>query len=228
STVTSVELPAGAITVDLVTRPDARIDFDAPEIAPPETCSLAASSEVLRCTARLPRLPAAMRRDDARFCGAGAAAVAAMMHEPGSPELGALRCDGGALVAHEGWPIIVRRCTPSGCASASTANGPWPTRLPDLVASGQIAGRTIVVWRSEHDGIRMRLGAPSELGLVRDVVLFDDFADDDGAPRATSSVHGLYLLTAGARAIVLLSTTSGVRAIRVRADRTFAPADVER
>lgn len=142
-----------------------------------------------------------------------------------------LRCDGRDAVFLTGWPVRVKRCTPAGCDEQTPDEGEWPTapaRGTSTVALDLLDGKAIAVWWTDKHGVRVRVGPPPSIGKASDVVVFDDLADPQNELSRMSVLSGIRLLSAGRTAMLLLATTSGVRAVRLGADGTFAPATVGR
>ena len=88
------------------------------------------------------------------------------------------------------------------------------------VAAADLGGKLLVVWNGGYaGGLRMRLAAPERFKEAEDVLL----TDGRGA-RGLSTITEVRILPAAKYAIVLLGTTSGVRALRVDASGTVKAA----
>ncbi len=157
-------------------------------------------------------------------------------------DLGEMRCDGADAVFLSAWPPRVERCMPRGCETETTDSGSWlaPLGRPvkrlsrsapafELVDGGFAVdfadGGVAVAWVTEQYGVRFRIGSAAHIGQANDGVVFDDRVGDDGQLHA-SVVSGLRLVAAGRGAVLFLATREGIRAIRLAADGTFAPARI--
>ena len=89
-------------------------------------------------------------------------------------------------------------------------------------------GKFIAAWATEKHAVRVRVASPAHIGQASDIVVFDDRVGDDGKATKASVLSGLRLMTAGSNAFLLLATSGGIRAIRIKSDGTFAPATIER
>jgi hypothetical protein len=142
-----------------------------------------------------------------------------------------LRCDGTDAVFLAGWPVRVKRCSPAGCDDATPEGGFWPTQPAagtSTVGLEFADGKVIVAWWTERHGVRFRVGPPSRIGGMNDIVVFDDLGTpSEGTPK-TGVLSGIRLLAAGHTAVLLLATNVGLRAVRLGLDGTFAPAVVAR
>jgi hypothetical protein len=72
--------------------------------------------------------------------------------------------------------------------------------------------------------VRFRRASAAQLGNSGDVVVFDDLVGVNGEMTRASVVSGIRLVAAGRSAVLFLATSAGIRAIRLGADGTFAPA----
>ena len=147
---------------------------------------------------------------------------------------GALTCHGADAVAtqvahvveqNKNFAVITQsKCTSSGCTTTKTNLREAFAGIQEIVPADQAAvaaadlgGKLLVVWNGGYaGGLRMRLAPPERF---KDVLL----ADGRGA-RGMSTITEVRILPAAKYAIVLLGTTSGVRAIRVDASGTVKPA----
>ena len=86
------------------------------------------------------------------------------------------------------------------------------TNDESAVVAASIGRDQLIVWRTEDAGIRARLGAPSALVRAPDIVVYDDTSDDvNGAGR----VYAMRLFGRKDAALLLLHTSSGVKAVRI-------------
>jgi hypothetical protein len=150
---------------------------------------------------------------------------------------GALTCHGVEAVAtqvshvveqNKDFAVITQsRCTSSGCTTAKVnlreafaGISEIAPADPSAIAAADLGGKLLVVWNGGYaGGVRMRLAAPERFKDAEDVLL----ADARGA-RGLSSVTELRVLPAAKYAIVLMGTTSGVRALRIDASGKVTPA----
>ncbi len=141
--------------------------------------------------------------------------------------LGELRCDGADAVFLSRWPVGVKRCTPAGCEDQSPPGGVWPTSpARGMSASDVLDGEVAAAWATDQLGVRFRVASAVQLGSTADVVVFDNYVGAHGEPTRTSVVSGIRLVAAGRSAVLFLATPEGIRAIRLGADGTFAPAKI--
>lgn len=164
--------------------------------------------------------------------------------QPVSPELtgGTLSCGkaGAAITRVEPagsdnpWKTTVShvRCTSAGCQRAQA-------RMEQMLPGGRelapregkvdavdLDGKLLVVWAAgERGGVRMRLAPTDQIAAARDVVVYDDLVKE-GRVQPLSTLFDLRLLSREGFAVLLLSTTAGVHAIRVEPDGKIAPLPV--
>jgi hypothetical protein len=88
-------------------------------------------------------------------------------------------------------------------------------------------GKLLIVWAAgDGGGVRMRLAKPGEFERAADTILFDDLVKD-GQVQKLSTLFDLRLFSRDGFAILLLSTVSGVYAIRIDAEGMTTPVEVE-
>ncbi|MEO7329882.1 MAG: hypothetical protein ABI193_14990 [Minicystis sp.] len=133
------------------------------------------------------------------------------------------------------WKTTVeqRRCTTAGCTDDEI-------RMEQLL-SGQLEfspkegravaadldGKMLIVWSAgERGGVRMRLAAVDQIVKAPDILLFDDLIKD-GKVQNLSTLFDMRLFSREGYAILVLSTVSGVHAIRIEADGKFAPLMID-
>ncbi|MSP26368.1 MAG: hypothetical protein EXR75_14680 [Myxococcales bacterium] len=86
--------------------------------------------------------------------------------------------------------------------------------------------KLLVVWQAaQRGGLRMRLAPPGTIATAADVILFDDLVAN-GVMVAESRLFAVRLLPAERFVVVLLSTSKGLRAIRVSANGTVTPVTI--
>jgi hypothetical protein len=143
--------------------------------------------------------------------------------------LGELRCDGADAVYLSTWPPRATRCTPAGCQDEGQEHGKWTTSPQGKAyAVDLVDGKVVAAWATDKHGVRVRVAPPAHLAQANDVVVFDDLVGADGKATKTSVLSGLRLVTAGTNAFLLLATSGGIQAIRIKSDGSFAPATIAR
>jgi len=116
--------------------------------------------------------------------------------------------------------IAHHRCTPASCRSQVTTVEKMLKGEPALVPGSQLDvadldGKLLVVWGAgERGGVRMRLAPAAEIGAAPDVVLYDNLLEG-GRVQAVSTLRDLRVLSRPGFAVLLLSTKTGVHAIRI-------------
>ena len=80
-----------------------------------------------------------------------------------------------------------------------------------------------MAYRDEREALRARVES-----LQQELERAKEAADVAGEVTRASVLSGIRLVTAGRSAALFLATSSGVRAIRLSADGTFAPATIAR
>ena len=127
--------------------------------------------------------------------------------------------------------ITHHRCTPTECRSKSQPlrdilEGELGLAPEALVHVAGLDGKLLMVWQAgQRGGIRMRLAEAARIAKAEDVILFDDRVRD-GAVTQKSTVLGMRLLPASDFALLLLSTSTGVHALRIGADGKVGPTAV--
>lgn len=90
-----------------------------------------------------------------------------------------------------------------------------------------VNGKLLAVWvAGERGGIRMRYAKPEEFERADESVLYDDLIKD-GQVQKLSTLFDLRLFSRDGFAILLLSTVSGVYAIRIEAEGMITPVEIE-
>ncbi len=159
----------------------------------------------------------------------------------GGPAGGTLTCRGlDAIATHiehqvtedRNWATITHtKCNPGGCTvtklpmreiiGSTPELGPTDSRA---IAAADIGGKLALVWSAgAAGGVRIRFGAPDQLKQAPDVVICD--GQEEGAPAGLSSFVEMKLMPMGEDALLLMSTTSGVRAMRI--DKAGAVTSVQ-
>ncbi len=128
---------------------------------------------------------------------------------------GELTCRGreATLVSQVGsHGIALQRCRPEGCAPHKTGS------LPPFknVVAADFAGKILMVWRTD-DGAFMRFGPLEELETSASTMLYDGHIAE-GKVSANDSLLEVGLWVRPSFAVILVSTTSGVHALRVAPD----------
>jgi hypothetical protein len=121
------------------------------------------------------------------------------------------------VTSNKGDQVLVINCT-NGLCSDTTA------KLPGLGARVAVAteGGIVTVARVfDRGGVFMRTGAASALANAVSIPLFDD------SEKGESWLRGMDLYPLGKAAALILSTTSGTYLLRVEADGTVSPLDVD-
>jgi len=95
-----------------------------------------------------------------------------------------------------------------------------------LIAAVDLKGKLLVVWGAgERGGLRMRLAPAQSIANAPDTIVFDNLVKK-GEVQSTSTLIDFRLLPAASFAILLLSTTDGIYAVRIKADGSYAPVEV--
>ena len=127
--------------------------------------------------------------------------------------------------------ITVHRCTPASCESDSVTleqmlKGETGLAPTGVVSATGFDGKLLVVWAAgSRGGVRMRLAAPNRMAEAQDVILFDDLIKD-AAVQKTGSLLDVRLFAFERYALVLMSTSVGVEALRLEPDGKLAPVAV--
>jgi hypothetical protein len=149
----------------------------------------------------------------------------------GGPAGGALTCralDGVTthiehkLEDEKNWATVTyTKCNPGGCTATKLPLreilGATPELVPadtKAIAVADVGGKLALVWSAgAAGGIRLRFAAPDRMKETSDVVIYD--GHEEGAIAGLSSFVDMKLLPLEEDALLLLSTTSGVRALRI-------------
>lgn len=163
---------------------------------------------------------------------------------PMSPKVsdGILSCHGTEAVvtrlyrasAEKSWSTTIAQsqCTTAGCTVYDVAMekvlktqyefGPRDMKI-DAV---DLDGKLLVVWAAgERGGVRMRLAKADEIVRAPDRIIYDDLVKD-GQVQKLSTLFDLRLFSRDGFAILLLSTVSGVYALRIDAGGMATPVEV--
>ncbi|MEJ7735674.1 MAG: hypothetical protein WKG00_41610 [Polyangiaceae bacterium] len=165
--------------------------------------------------------------------------------QPVSPNLtgGTLSCRKGEAIitrvepaaASAAWKSTVTqvRCTAAGCThEGAMFEQILHTMFQFAPRDGQLDaveldGKLLVVWAAgERGGVRMRFASADRIASAPDTVLYDDLTKD-GKVDKLSTLFGLRLLARDGFAILLLSTVSGVHALRIGTDGKVGLASIE-
>ena len=127
-----------------------------------------------------------------------------------------------AIADDRNWATITStKCNAGGCSATKVSLKELLGGTAELVpadtkaiAAADIGGKLAVVWNApKPGGLRLRFGAPDQLKTTPDVVIYDGF--EEGGVAALTSFVEMKLLPFDEDALLLLSTTSGVRALRI-------------
>lgn len=153
----------------------------------------------------------------------------------------ALTCRGSDLTftavrarAEAGWVegrVTQARCTPGECVTKTTELAKvFPDvkeTMPVRFAASELEGKLLLVWQAGAvGGLRLRLAPQDRIEEPNDTVIFDDLVQG-GAAQMTSTLLGWQLFARGSYAVILLSTTAGVHAVRIDATGKATPLRVE-
>jgi len=164
---------------------------------------------------------------------------------PMSPKVsdGILSCHGSEAVVtrlykasgDKAWTTAIAQsqCTTAGCtvfdvSMEKVLKTQFEFAPRDMkIDAVDLNGKLLVVWAAgERGGVRMRLAKPGEFVRAEESVLFDDLVKDSQVQKL-STLFDLRLFSRDGFAILLLSTVSGVYAIRIDAEGMTTPVDVE-
>lgn len=165
--------------------------------------------------------------------------------QPVSPNLtgGTLSCRKGEAIltrvepaaAASSWKSSVSqvRCTAAGCTHEAAK---FEQILHTLMQFGpregmldavELDGKLLVVWAAgERGGVRMRFASADRIAGAPDTILYDDLTKDGKADKL-STLFGLRLFSRDGFAVLLLSTVSGVHALRIAPDGKVGLAAIE-
>lgn len=129
--------------------------------------------------------------------------------------------------------ISLERCTTAGCQKHTVdldevfqQNVELLPKLAPLALP--LDGKLLLVWRAgQRAGLRMRLAPIEHIAAAEDVVLFDDRVQD-GHVSDRSNLLEMRGWSWEGRAVVFLSTTSGVWALAIDGDGKVTPIDTTR
>jgi hypothetical protein len=124
--------------------------------------------------------------------------------------------------------ISQSRCNSSGCTPVSIGLKQMLSGLGDIVPSdtsgivaADVGGKLAVIWNGGLlGGLRMRFGAPDRMKEVEDTIIADG---REGKDAKLSSFVGLKVIPASNWALLLVNTTSGVKALRIEPDGKVTP-----
>jgi hypothetical protein len=128
--------------------------------------------------------------------------------------------------------IAYSKCSSTGCNTTSVGlkdvlGGNLEIAPTDAtgVSAADIGGKLAVVWNAGWvGGLRMRMGAADQIKEQGDVVLAD--ARDESSKMKLSTVIDVRLLPASTFGVLLVGTTSGVRAMKVDSSGKVVPLEV--
>jgi hypothetical protein len=163
---------------------------------------------------------------------------------PMSPKVsdGVLSCHGTEAVVtrlypggpEKGWAtkIAQSQCTTAGCRVHDVAldkilKGQYEFGPREMkIDAVDVDGKLLVVWAAgERGGIRMRYAKAEEIERVDDLILYDDLYKD-GQVQKLSTLFDLRLFSREGFAILLLSTVTGVYALRLDTGGGMTPVEV--
>lgn len=127
--------------------------------------------------------------------------------------------------------VVERRCTSAGCDFEENVTFQkilgtmldFAPREARIIGAADVDGKLLLVWAAgERGGVRMRLAPADQIAKAPDVILFDDLIKD-GKVQKLSTLFDLRVLSREGFGIVVLSTVSGIHAIRVDPEGKTAP-----
>jgi hypothetical protein len=128
--------------------------------------------------------------------------------------------DGGADASRNLARVVVSKCA-AGCSTSVvkltellSGTDVFPPDATSLAAT-DVGGKVALAWSSGKNGLRVRVGMPGELAKTRDTLVFDGF---EHGSKDLAAFNSMKLVPFGDKALLLLATTSGVRAFRVDGD----------
>jgi hypothetical protein len=93
---------------------------------------------------------------------------------------------------------------------------------PQNVVAADVGGKLLIAWNAgASGGLRMRLAPADQIGDAADVILAAPREEKNG--NATSPISQLRAVSANGFAILFMSTSSGVRALRIEPNGKVAP-----
>ncbi len=123
-------------------------------------------------------------------------------------------------------------CTPSECKSTTLTLrelliGELGLAPEAVVAATDLDGKLLIAWvAGQRGGLRFRLARAGEITKAPDIILYDDLVLK-GAVQPQSTLLDLRLLSTEGFALLLLNTTTGLHAIRIKPDGSYEPIKVE-
>lgn len=149
---------------------------------------------------------------------------------------GALTCRGLEAVAttvdhtpgDKDYPIITQaKCNTSGCATTKVEMRTMLAGMGEIApadatssAAADVGGKLMLVWNGGlAGGLRLRIGAADKFKDAEDVIITDGRDEKS----TVSSIAQIKVLHTNNQAVVLLSTTSGVKALRVDSAGKITP-----
>lgn len=148
---------------------------------------------------------------------------------------GTLGCHGSVAnvvsVRHDRSPLLRHSvCTSSGCVMTAFTKDKLDRNSEalklkdhDKIAAVDLMGKLLVVWSAgENAGLRMRMATPDSFERAADKVLFDDHWHD-GRYEPASTLLGFRLFSRENAALLLMSTTRGLHALRITPDGNVTP-----
>jgi hypothetical protein len=125
------------------------------------------------------------------------------------------------------------RCSSAGCRTevvrmqALLKNRlEFAPREGRMVDAADLDGKVVIAWAAgERGGVRLRVAPIESIAKAPDVVLFDDMMKDGHAGNL-STLFDLKLFSREGFAVLLLSTVTGVHALRIDADGKITPMTI--
>jgi hypothetical protein len=154
-----------------------------------------------------------------------------------APAFGQLGCYGTAAtivrveLGRNPAPLLYHdACTSAGCSRTAWKQDALDHGTLDLrpldagrIAAADLAGKLLVIWSAgERGGVRMRLASPEAFDRGTDVLVLDDHMKD-GKVVSESTLLGFRLFARGQFAVLLLSTLSGLHALRIDPSGVVTP-----
>lgn len=137
------------------------------------------------------------------------------------------------LEGDRNWATVAQsKCNAGGCSEVKVPLRQMIFGLAEIapadakgIVAADVGGKLLVVWSAGLvGGLRMRLAPAASIKEASDVVLYD--GREEGGTAGLTSFVDMKLLPLGDEALLLLSTTSGVRALRVGVDGSVGPLAV--
>jgi hypothetical protein len=125
--------------------------------------------------------------------------------------------------------ITAARCNTSGCTTTSLQIRQLLAGVTEIapadagsIVAADVGGKLMLVWNAGlAGGLRMRFAAPDQVKDATDIVITDG-RDDKGGSNV-STIAQMRVLTASNWGLLFLSTTSGVKVMRVDATGKLTP-----